>query len=68
MDVKDYRIIMTIATSLAKPVICNGKTLYELELTQFINAIDNIYPELSMPVTRNGVILNPKAEDEETEE
>lgn len=68
MDVKDYRIIMTIATSLAKPVICNGKTLYELELTQFINAIDNIYPELSMPVTRNGVVLNPKAEDEETEE
>ena len=68
MKVKDYRIIMTIATSLAKPVICNGKTLYELELTQFINAIDNIYPELSMPVTRNGVVLNPKAEDEETEE
>ena len=68
MDVKDYRIIMTIATSLAKPVICNGKTIYELELTQFINAIDNIYPELSMPVTRNGVVLNPKAEDEETEE
>ena len=68
MDVKDYRIIMTIATSLAKPVICNGKTIYELELTQFINAIDNIYPELSMPVTRNGVILNPKAEDEEPEE
>ena len=68
MKVKDYRIIMTIATSLAKPVICNGKTIYELELTQFINAIDNIYPELSMPVTRNGVVLNPKAEDEETEE
>ena len=68
MDVKDYRIIMTIATSLAKPVICNGKTIYELELTQFINAIDNIYPELSMPVTRNRVVLNPKAEDEEAEE
>ena len=68
MDAKDYRIIMTIALNLAKPVICNGKTIYELELTQFINAIDNIYPELSMPVTRNGVILNPKAEDEETEE
>lgn len=67
MDVKDYRIIMTIATSLAKPVICNGKTIYELELTQFINAVDNIYPELSMPVTRNGVVLNPKIEDEETE-
>ena len=67
MKVKDYRIIMTIATSLAKPVICNGKTIYELELTQFINAVDNIYPELSMPVTRNGVVLNPKIEDEETE-
>ena len=65
MDVKDYRIIMTIASNLAKPVICNGKTIYELELTQFINAIDNIYPELSMPVARNGVVLNPKAETEE---
>lgn len=65
MDAKDYRIIMTIATNLAKPVICSGKTLYELELTQFINAIDNIYPELYMPVTRNGVVLNPKAETEE---
>ena len=65
MDVKDYRIIMTIALNLAKPVICNGKTIYELELTQFINAIDNIYPELSMPVARNGVVLNPKAETEE---
>ena len=65
MDAKDYRIIMTIASNLAKPVICNGKTLYELELTQFINAIDNIYPELYMPVARNGVILNPKDETEE---
>ena len=65
MDVKDYRIIMTIATSLAKPVICNGKTIYELELTRFINAIDNIYPELYMPVARNGVVLNPKDETEE---
>ena len=67
MDAKDYRIIMTIATSLAKPVICNGKTIYELELTQFINAIDNIYPELYMPVARNGVVLNPKAESDEEE-
>ena len=67
MDAKDYRIIMTIATSLAKPVICNGKTVYELELTQFINAIDNIYPELYMPVARNGIVLNPKAETEEEE-
>ena len=66
MDVKDYRIIMTIASNLAKPVICNGKTLYELELTQFINAIDNIYPELYMPVARNGIVLNPR--DESTEE
>ena len=65
MDAKDYRIIMTIASNLAKPVICNGKTIYELELTQFINAIDNIYPELYMPVARNGVVLNPKAETEE---
>ena len=67
MDAKDYRIIMTIASNLAKPVICNGKTIYELELTQFINTIDNIYPELYMPVARNGVILNPKAEAEEEE-
>ena len=65
MDTKDYRIIMTIASNLAKPVICNGKTIYELELTQFINAIDNIYPELYMPVARNGVVLNPKADDTE---
>lgn len=67
MDAKDYRIIMTVATSLAKPVICNGKTIYEVDLEQFINAIDNIYPELYMPVARNGVVLNPKAESEEEE-
>ena len=67
MDAKDYRIIMTIASNLAQPVICNGKTIYELELTQFINAIDNIYPELYMPVARNGVVLNPKAESDEEE-
>lgn len=66
MNAKDYRIIMTIASNLAKPVICNGKTIYELELTQFINAIDNIYPELYMPIARNGIVLNPR--DEGTEE
>ena len=65
MDAKDYRIIMTIASNLAKPVICNGKTIYELNLAQFVNAIDNIYPDLRIPVARNGVILNPKDETEE---
>jgi hypothetical protein len=69
MDAKDYRIIMTIASNIAKPVICNGKTIYELELTQFINAIDNIYPDICIPVARNGVVLNPKtAENTEEEE
>jgi hypothetical protein len=67
MDAKDYRIIMTIASNLAQPVICNGKTIYELNLVQFINAIDNIYPDLYIPVARNGIILNPKSEDEEEE-
>lgn len=67
MDAKDYRIIMTIATSLAKPCICNGKTVYEVDLERFINAIDNIYPDLSIPVARNGVVLNPKAESDEAE-
>ena len=67
MDAKDYRIIMTIASNLAQPVICNGKTIYEVDLKRFINAIDNIYPELYMPVTRNGVVLNPKAESDEEE-
>ena len=65
MDTKDYRIIMTIATSLAKPVICNGKTIYELDLVQFINAIDNIYPDICIPVSRNGVVLNPGVEERE---
>jgi hypothetical protein len=65
MEAKDYRIIMTIASNLAKPVICNGKTIYELELTQFINAIDNIYPELYTPVARNGIVLNPRDESAE---
>jgi hypothetical protein len=68
MDAKDYRIIMTIASNLAQPVICNGKTIYELNLAQFVNAIDNIYPELYMPVARNGVVLNPKADENIEEE
>jgi hypothetical protein len=67
MDTKDYRIIMTIASNIAKPVICNGKTIYELDLVQFINAIDNIYPDICIPVACNGVVLNPEA-DENTEE
>lgn len=67
MDAKDYRIIMTLASNLAQPVICNGKTIYELNLVQFINAIDNIYPDLHIPVARNGVILNPKDESDEEE-
>ena len=67
MDAKDYRIIMTLASNLAQPVICNGKTVYELDLAQFINAIDNIYPDLWIPVARNGIILNPKDESDEEE-
>ena len=63
MDAKDYRIIMTIATSLVTPCIYNGKTVYELDLVQFINAIDNIYPDVCIPVSRNGIILNPKADE-----
>jgi hypothetical protein len=68
MDAKDYRIIMTLASNLAQPVICNGKTVYELDLTQFINAIDNIYPDLWIPVARNGIILNPKDESTTVED
>ena len=67
MDAKDYRIIVTLATNLAQCCICNGKTVYELDVAKFINAIDNIYPDLSMPVAINGVILNPKAESDEEE-
>ena len=67
MDTQDYRIIMTIATNIAQPVICNGKTIYELNLAQFIRAIDNIYPDARVPVAHNGVILNPRPEDEEEE-
>ena len=65
MDNKDYRIIVTIASNIAKPVICNGKTIYELDLVQFINAIDNIYPDICIPVSRNGVVLNPGVEERE---
>lgn len=68
MDTKDYRIIMTIASNIAKPVICNGKTIYELDLEQFINAIDDIYPDICIPVSRNGVVLNPGVDNTEEEE
>lgn len=67
MEAKDYRIIMTIATSLVTPCIYNGKTVYEVDLERFINAIDNIYPDICIPVAYNGVVLNPKA-NENTEE
>ncbi len=67
MDTKDYRIIVTLATSLAQPCICNGRTVYELDVAKFINALDNIYPEARIPVSINGEILNPKPEDEAEE-
>ena len=67
MDAKDYRIIMTLASNLAQPVICNGKTIYELDVAKFINALDNIYPDICIPVSLNGVVLNPKAESDEEE-
>jgi hypothetical protein len=67
MDTKDYRIIVTLATSIAQPCICNGRTVYELDVTQFINALDNIYPDICIPVSLNGVVLNPKAESDEEE-
>ena len=65
MDTQDYRIIMTIASNIAKPTYCDGKLCYLLDLQQFITAIDNIYPDIRIPVARNGIILNPKAEEEE---
>ena len=65
MDTKDYRIIVTLATSLVVPCICNGKTVYELDVAKFINALDNIYPDICIPVALNGVVLNPKPESEE---
>ena len=67
MDIKDYRIIVTLATSLAQPCICNGKTVYELDVAKFINALDNIYPDICIPVSLNGIVLNPHAESEEEE-
>ena len=67
MDTKDYRIIVTLATSLAKPCICNGVKVYELDVAKFINALDNIYPDARIPVSINGEILNSKPEDEEEE-
>lgn len=65
MDTQDYRIIMTIASNIAKPTYCDSKLCYLLDLQQFITAIDNIYPDIRIPVARNGIILNPKAEEEE---
>lgn len=67
MDTKDYRIIMTVASNIAQKTYCNGEICYLLDLKQFINAIDNIYPDICIPVVRNGVVLNPKA-NENTEE
>ena len=66
MDTKDYRIIVTLATSLAQPCICNGRTVYELDVAKFINALDNIYPDICIPVSLNGTVLNPKDELEDT--
>lgn len=67
MDTKDYRIIMTVASNIAQKTYCNGGVCYLLDLEQFVNAIDNIYPDICIPVARNGVVLNPKV-DENTEE
>ena len=65
MDTQDYRIIMTIASNIAKPTYCDGKLCYLLDLQQFITAIDNIYPDIRIPVAHNGIILNPKVEEDE---
>ena len=67
MDAKDYRIIVTLATGFAQPCICNGRTVYELDVAKFISALDNIYPDICIPVSLNGVVLNPNAESEEEE-
>ena len=67
MDAKDYRIIMTVASNIAQKTYCNGEVCYLLDLKQFVNAIDNIYPDICIPVARNGVVLNQKA-DENNEE
>lgn len=66
MNKKDYRIIMATAANLAKPCIWEGKKTYEVDLEQFIKAIDNIYPDLYIPVvTSDGKVLNPKSESKE---
>ena len=62
MDTHDYRVIMTIASNIAQKTYCNGEICYLLDLKQFVNAIDNIYPDICISVARNCVILNPKAE------
>lgn len=58
MNAQDYRIVMTIASNIAQPTWVNGKVRYLLDFEQFVNAIDNIYPDICIPVVRNGVTLN----------
>ena len=66
MNKKDYRIIITTAVNFAEPCICEGKKIYEVDLEQFIKAIDDIYPNLRIPVvTVDGTLLNPKAGSKE---
>lgn len=66
MTQKDYRIIIATAANLAKPCIWEGKKTYEVDLKQFIRALENIYPDLYLPVvTGDGKILNPKSEIKE---
>lgn len=66
MDAQDYRVIVTLVASLAKPCIWNGKTTYEVDVQKLITAIDSIYPDLYQPIAINGKILNPKDRPEET--
>ncbi len=68
MDAQDYRVIVTLAASLAKPCIWNGKTVYEVDVEKFITAIDSIYPDLYRPIAINGKVLNPKDGFEEAAE
>lgn len=66
MTEKDYRIIIATAANLAEPCICEGKKIYEVDLKRFIKALENIYPDLYIPViTGDGKVLNPKAESKE---
>ena len=67
MDAQDYRVIVTLVASLAKPCIWSGKTTYEVDVEKFISAIDSIYPELYRPIAINGKVLNPKNGFEEAE-